>query len=157
MPGGLMRGHLPLEIRPAGPSDGEEWLRMRCELWPQAGREDLAKDVPVYFGNPDTHLVMVAAMPEGGLAGFAEFRLRNFADECYTSPVAYLEGWYVDADVRRHGIGRRLVAGAESWARARGCLEFGSDALAENEVSRAAHRAMGFEEGSVVVHFRRSI
>jgi aminoglycoside 6'-N-acetyltransferase I len=71
--------------------------------------------------------------------------------------VAYLEGWYVDPDCRRQGLGGRLVAAAEPWAKARGCREFASDTHVENLVSRAAHRALGFEEGQAVVHFRRAI
>jgi hypothetical protein len=42
--------------------------------------------------------------------------------------VAYLEGWYVDRDVRRHGIGAALVHAAEAWARERGYRELASDA-----------------------------
>ncbi len=31
-------------------------------------------------------------------------------DGCRTSPVGYIEGWYVDADLRQHGLGGQLVA-----------------------------------------------
>jgi aminoglycoside 6'-N-acetyltransferase I len=148
---------MTFHIRPATEADREEWLRLRHALWPTEPIHELEPDLTEYLRRCDTHLAVVAARGEGGLAGFAEIRLRSFADECYTSPVAYLEGWYVDPDCRRQGLGGRLVAAAEPWAKARGCREFGSDTHVENLVSRAAHRALGFEEGQAVVHFRRAI
>jgi aminoglycoside 6'-N-acetyltransferase I len=148
---------MEFQIRPATEADRQEWLRMRHALWPAEPLEELEPDLGEYLSRADTHLALVAARAEGGLAGFAEFRLRSFADECYTSPVAYLEGWYVDPDCRRLGVGSCLVAAAEPWARARGCRDFGSDTHVENLVSRAAHRALGFEEAPPVVHFHKAI
>lgn len=148
---------MDFHIRPATEADRREWLRLRHALWPSEPIHELEPDLTEYLHRSDTHLAIVAARSEGGLAGFAEFRLRSFADECYTSPVAYLEGWYVDRDCRRQGLGRRLVAAAEPWARARGCREFGSDTHVENLISRTAHRALGFDEGHPVVHFHKAI
>lgn len=71
--------------------------------------------------------------------------------------MAYLEGWYVAPDCRRQGVGTDLVQAAEAWARERGCRELGSDTHIENVVSRQAHRALGFEEGRPVVHFRKAL
>ena len=43
------------------------------------------------------------------------------ADGCTTHPVGYVEGWYVDPDVRRKGVGKALVAAAEiCFTRSRG-------------------------------------
>jgi hypothetical protein len=71
--------------------------------------------------------------------------------------VGYVEGWYVDPDVRRQGIGRRLVEAAERWAAAQGCREMASDAHLGNTVSHAAHEALGFEESERLVHFRKRL
>jgi aminoglycoside 6'-N-acetyltransferase I len=49
------------------------------------------------------------------------------------------------------------VAAAEAWARDRGCLELASDALAENAVSAAAHRALAFEEVGLIRCFRKAL
>lgn len=62
-----------------------------------------------------------------------------------TSPVGYIEGWYVDADLRAQGLGRALVRAAEDWAIAKGCVEMGSDTWLDNEVSYGAHLAIGSE------------
>jgi aminoglycoside 6'-N-acetyltransferase I len=69
--------------------------------------------------------------------------------------VAYLEGWYVDPDVRRQGVGAALVRAAEAWAREHGYREFASDALLENVESQRAHVALGFAEVERVVLYRK--
>jgi hypothetical protein len=71
--------------------------------------------------------------------------------------VAYLEGWYVAPRARRRAVGTALVRAAEAWGRARGCTEFGSDVLIDNEISASAHEALGFDETSRVVNFRKPL
>ena len=72
-----------------------------------------------------------------------------------TDRVAYLEGWYVVPAARRQGVGAALVRAAEDWARSQGCTEFASDALIDNAVSAAAHRALGFQETVQIRCFRK--
>jgi aminoglycoside 6'-N-acetyltransferase I len=54
-------------------------------------------------------------------------------------------------------VGRALIAAAERWGRQEGCTEFASDAEPDNEVSRRAHSAVGFEEVGLVRCFRKQI
>jgi hypothetical protein len=42
-------------------------------------------------------------------------------------------------------------------ARSAGCTEFASDAEADNEVSAAAHRALGFEDVGLIRCFRKDL
>lgn len=144
-------------IRAFEAPDGADWRRLRHALWPETTEADHAADLHEYLSAPVSHVILVAARPGGGLAGFAEVRLRSHVDGCVTSPVAFLEGWYVEADVRRHGIGRRLVEAAEEWARRQGSQEFGSDTEADNGASRAAHRALGFVEAPPSINFRKRL
>jgi aminoglycoside 6'-N-acetyltransferase I len=71
--------------------------------------------------------------------------------------VPYVEGWYVRDGYRRRGIGRALMRAVEDWCRVRGFVEFGSDANADNRLSRDAHAALGFEEVETLVVFRRAL
>jgi len=71
--------------------------------------------------------------------------------------VGYLEGWYVEPELRRMGIGRSLVAAAEKWARERQCVEMASDAEVGNESSVAAHLRLGYEETARLVHLRKDL
>lgn len=137
---------------------------MRAALWPDQGHASLAADVERYFSSPSRGLgampeaVFVAATAEAhGLVGFAEASRRAYAEGCETSPVGFLEGWFVTQEWRRQGVGRALVAACEAWARGLGCREFASDALADNQVSAVAHAALGFEEVEVIRCFRKAM
>ena len=100
---------------------------------------------------------LVAEKPSEGLVGFAELSLRPYAEDCRTSPVAFLEGWYVTPSMRRQGVGRALVRAAEEWGRAQGCREFGSDTQFDNSASIAAHLALGFDDAGALRSFRKDL
>ena len=99
--------------------------------------------------------IFVVERADGSLAGFVEVGSRPYADGCDTSPVGYVEAWYVDPDVRRSGLGRALLAAAEDWARSRGYKEMASDALVDNEVSLEAHLRAGYQVVDRIVQFRK--
>ena len=157
---------MPIHIRHIETRDAGAWQTLRALLWPEEGADALAPDVARFLAMPaprpigglDAVLVAVdrSTHPET-VVGFAELSRRPYAEGCESSPVAFLEGWYVLPDYRRRGVGRALVRAAESWGRAQGCREFGSDALADNTVSAAAHRALGFEDVEVTRAFRKDI
>ena len=101
--------------------------------------------------------VIVADRGDGSLAGFVEIGSRNYAEGCETTPVAYLEGWYVDSDVRRTGLGTNLLKAAESWALAHGFSEIASDTELDNDVSLQAHTRLGFEEVERQICFKKRL
>jgi aminoglycoside 6'-N-acetyltransferase I len=136
-----------LKIRALEPEqDTAEWLRMRLALFDEEDAAEQQQEMAAMLANPAENGIFVAERPSGGLAGFVEVGSRKYAEGCTTSPVAYIEAWYVDADSRRQGIGRALIAAAETWARARGYQEIASDALIDNDVSLAGHLALGYQE-----------
>jgi aminoglycoside 6'-N-acetyltransferase I len=146
-----------MRIRAVAAFDFDTWLRMRCALWPDAGEADLKSELRGYLESTTDRAALVAEDNDGHIVGFIELSLRNIVDGCESSPVGYIEGWFVDADRRYQGIGRALVAAGEAWARGRGCAEMGSDAELHNTASQAAHRALGYQETGKVVNFRRSL
>jgi aminoglycoside 6'-N-acetyltransferase I len=154
-----------IDIRHAEPADADQWLALRRELWPEGSEASHGAEVARFFAEPghtqgimpEAVLVAVESRPAPVLVGFAEVSRRAYAEGCETSPVGFLEGWYVVASRRRQGVGRALVAAAEAWALALGCREFASDALAANVVGAAAHRALGFEEVEVIRCFRKAL
>lgn len=146
-----------MHIRLLKPSDWDEWARMRAALWPHCPDEQHRREMTDILQNPDREPVFVSVGPEGRLQGFLEVSLRPCAWGCESSPVGYLEGWYVEPGVRRQGIGGALVAAAEEWARSKGCVEMASDALMDNELSHTAHGRLGYEEVERLVHFRKGL
>jgi aminoglycoside 6'-N-acetyltransferase I len=154
------------KVRPVEPRDAVQWIGLRAALWPEEDREAHRAEVSRFLADLAPGLgampeaVLVAIEPGSvtpALLGFAEVSRRLYAEGCETSPVGFLEGWYVVPEHRRQGVGRALVAAAEAWARSLGCREFASDALAENTLSTTAHRALGFEEVEVIRCFRKSL
>lgn len=101
--------------------------------------------------------VLVADRGNGSLAGFVEIGSRNYAEGCRTTPVAYLEGWYVDPDVRRTGLGTKLLEAAEKWALMNGFSEMASDTELANDISRQVHLASGFEEVERQICFKKRL
>jgi len=158
----MSRPHLT--IRHVTEHDKAAWLEMRRALWPEAEGDDHSIEV-TRFLNGDLKnplAVLVAARTDENekntrLVGFAELNIRPYAEGCSTDRVGFLEGWFVVPDARRHGVGRALLAAAEEWARAQGCSEFASDTLVDNEVSAAAHQALGFEEVEIIRCFRKDL
>jgi aminoglycoside 6'-N-acetyltransferase I len=142
----------PCTVRRYAPADHAEWQRMRTALWPNQTAADMAE----WLARPDA-AVFVAERTPVGLCGFAEVGERSHADGCLTNPIAYLEGWYVDPDLRRQGVGAALIRAVEGWARVHGYRELGSDALLANLVSQQAHERLGFTEVDRVVTYRKEV
>lgn len=93
-----------------------------------------------------------------GSVGFLEVDLRSHVDGCNPArPTGYIEGWYVAENHRHQGIGRKLLAVAEDWARQQGCVEMGSDTWTDNELSQRVHEASGYEVVDRCVHYRKTL
>ena len=140
------------QIRRATAEDKPEWLRMRQGLWPEAPREYLDYDLDEILAD-DEQAVFVASSADGRLVAFIETGMRSHVEGCETSPVGYIEAWYVDPHVRGQKLGREMVHTAEQWAREKGMSEMASDTWLENEVSIQAHLKMGYYEAERLVHF----
>jgi len=146
-----------LIVRPVAENDLAEWFRLRQKLWDATSEEDHKAEMLDIVEHTDTQLVVVADAGNGNLAGFLEASIRPFVEDCETDNVGYLEGWFVDPEYRRRGIGRALVTSAEQWAKAHGVTEMASDAEIGNEESLSAHVKLGYEETSRLVHLRKEL
>ena len=143
-----------MNIAPPPGATDPQWLSLRLRLWPHAAEAELLRDMTDTLARG--HFVRLAFAPSGSAIGLVEASQRvDYVNGTSTSPVAFLEGLYVEPTWRRKGVARALVAEVERWAAARGCTELASDSPIENDVAHATHRALGFEETERVVYFRR--
>ena len=145
-------------VRPIASGDLEVWCRMRRALWPDAAPAELLEEAEAYFrGARPLQAVFLGVAPSGEPSGMLELSLRSVAEGCRTTPVFYVEGWYVLPEARRRGMGRALMAAAETWAGEGGDTEIASDALIDSLLSERAHRALGFLEVERAIHFRKDL
>jgi aminoglycoside 6'-N-acetyltransferase I len=145
----------PMAVRAATHVDADAVARLRHALWPEGPEDEHRRELERLFARGQR--AVLVAEERSRLLGFVELSIRAYAEGCTTDRVGFLEGWYVVPEARGRGVGRRLVASAEDWARSMGCTEFASDANAENEASAAAHRALGFEDAGLIRCFRKDL
>ena len=131
-------------IRTAALSDCTRLAELCFALWPDSPLEEHTQELTDRLSGRTPGalplIYFVAEAPPNHLIGFIETGLRSHADCCdIAQPVGFIEGWYVAPEFRRHGIGRRLVAAAEAWARTQGCREMASDTGIENLLSQQSH------------------
>lgn len=149
-----------IEVRPVVPGDVQLWLEMRRALWPDGSKAEHEEEIRQFFAGEFPRgpwAVLVAQDESGPPLGFAELGIRAYAEGCVTTRVAYLEGWFVMPEARGRGVGAALIRAAEGWGRSQGCSEFASDTEVDNELSAAAHKALGFEDLGLVRCFRKSL
>lgn len=147
-----------MKVRPLEARDRQAWAAMRAALWPDEDPDLLAHQTLMHFsGSPLAEAVFICEDTDGAACGFLELRLRPYAEGCETSPVPFVEGWFVAPHARTKGGGRSLMSAAENWALLRNFTEIASDTQMNNAQGQAAHAALGYEEVERLVTFRKSL
>lgn len=135
-----------IRVRRASAADIERLLPMRMRLWPDCPADEHRLELQQWMDSPEETPVFIAEDTDGNPVGFVEASIHDSASGCKTTPVGYVEGWFIEEKHRRLGIGRMLIALAEEWARDRGFREMASDAEIDNKVSISAHLRLGYVE-----------
>src|SRR5688500_2360463 len=144
-------------VRTLRETDLDDWLRLRKLLWDATSDEDHKSEMLDILEHTDSQYVLFAQTDSGRLIGLLEASIRPYVEDCETDHVGYLEGWFVEPEFRKQGIGRELVRQAELWAIEKGCTEMASDAEIGNDMSLAAHLNLGYTETSRLVHLRKEL
>ena len=131
------------------------YCALRGALWPNDSRatEREAREVLTAGDRWAVFLARAYRMA----VGFVEVHLREYAESASTSPVGFIEGWYVTPEARLCGVGRRLIEAGEGWARDRGCTEMASDTQADNAGSIKAHQHLGYQIAERLVSFLKRL
>ncbi len=128
-------------IHRATHKDKGEWFRMRKCIWPDAPDEYLDFDLDDILAS-DNDAVFFAFI-EDQLAGMIEARIREYGEGCETSPVGYIEAWFVQEEYRGKNVAGVLTQAAENWAREKGCTEMASDTWLDNECQHPRTHKIG--------------
>ncbi|MEE2701063.1 MAG: aminoglycoside 6'-N-acetyltransferase [Chloroflexota bacterium] len=135
-----------------------DWIRLREQLWPHLSWKEHEAELIAATNDPSQFIAFMALSRAKQAVGFAEVSLRHdYVNGCTTSPVAFLEGIYVNPEVRRTGVATLLCQAVETWAIAKGCQELASDTAIDNMAAHSLHQAVGFEETERVIFFKKNV
>ncbi len=144
-------------IREISQTDLTEWLQLALVLWPDYEVSEMQTLLRFIYESP-TQTSFLVRDAQGAAVGFMNLALRtDYVPGATQSPVAYVEGIYVQPAYQQQGIGRRLIRRAEEWARQQGCVELASDVLLDNTTSAAFHKTVGFAEVDRVISFIKTV
>lgn len=136
----------------------DDWLRLRHNLWSDSSLEEHRAEINDLLMDSENCAQFMAYSSAGVALGFAEASIRHeYVNGTNSSPVAYLEGVYVEPMARQTGIGAALIEAVAAWGLEQGCEELASDVPLENQVSQNVHLALGFVATEQVVFFVRSL
>ena len=99
-----------MTVRAIAARDRAEWVRMRDALWP-GSLADHEAETRAFFEQRRNPAAVWVAEADGQVVGFLELEYRSYAEGCTSSPVPYIEGWFVDPSSRGQGIGRAFGVG----------------------------------------------
>jgi len=154
---------IPARLRPATVADEPEIHRLTEQLgafpvppW-RTSSEIAAADHAILGAalrtpRADT-LVLVAEAPDGSAVGvvFASTRSDYFTGR----PHAHVEVVALDPAAQGQGLGRRLMAEAEGWARQRGYNAITLNVFGGNERARSLYQRLGYQ--TETLHLRKAL
>jgi aminoglycoside 6'-N-acetyltransferase I len=144
-------------IREAGAEDVETWLHLRRQLWPEIPEPQHRQQMQDHLDQPTRCTALLAARDDGWPVGCIELSLRGEVEGCAGSPVAYVEGWFVEAEWRQRGVAAALLRSAELWALLHGCREMASDCELAQVDGPGTARALGLEQLPGGARWRRDL
>lgn len=139
---------MELRIRQAAPDDLHELARLfdaYRQFYDQPSDVRGAREFLGERMEARQSLVIVAASDDA-LVGFAQ--LYPMFSSVRMAPIWILNDLYVDADMRRLGVGRLLLEASAAAARGAGATRLVLETARENLAARALYESAGWEEES---------
>ncbi len=132
------------------------WGNMRRAIYPTLNESYNQVEMAEIIKRPDWFCYFIS-LDEDQHVGLVELSSRNIVDSCISSPVAYLEGLYLQPNYRNQGIGKRVMQLITKWCADEGFKELATDAELDNVRAQRFYTQLGFEETDRVVAFRFEI
>lgn len=129
-----------MKIRPARTADAPTLAALLGHLgYPNND----AADLPGRLAHlPTGDAVLVAEADDGRVVGMAALHL--MAVFHFGRPLGYITAFVTDPAVRRQGIGKRLLAAAEEWARGHHCYRLVLTSAEHRKDAHSFYPASGF-------------
>jgi N-acetylglutamate synthase-like GNAT family acetyltransferase len=131
-----------VELRPARVEDAARIAELLGQLGYPASPEEAARRLQV-VNDSDADVVWVAER-ENMVVGLVAIHVSAALE--YDGDVAKVSAIVVDEEVRRQGVGERLMAAAEREARRRGCVLLFLTTAERRKDAHAFYRSLGFDE-----------
>ena len=132
------------------------WKQFREALYKSVDDKFNLEEMDNIFNSKDWHCQFIES-EDNKKIGMVEISYRNIVDGCLSSPVAYLEGIYLQAEYRNQGIGTQVMLMVMQWCSERGFSELATDTGLANNKAQAFYTSLGFEETDRVVEYRIDI
>jgi GNAT superfamily N-acetyltransferase len=140
----LAPDHPKIDIQPARPADGPAIAALACQLGYPTTVDQAESRLQAMLGQAD-HAVLVARQ-YGRVVGWLHVFL---ARRLESGPFAELGGMVVDREHRRRGIGRSLLAAAESWSADRGVARLRVRVRSDRNEARNFYGDHGFMRAKI--------
>jgi GNAT superfamily N-acetyltransferase len=140
-------------IRPANAQDVEGIAVLCHQLGYPSSRGRVERRL-LQVLQDEGHAVYVAEGPDGRVVGWVQVCARQLV---VADLQAEIEGLVVDEGHRGGGIGRRLMAQAEQWARERGCQAVLLRSNIIREGAHAFYEGIGYEDIKTSKTFRKAL
>ena len=123
-------------------------------LMSQLGYDVATPEIAERLGRRQERREVFVAMRAEDVVGWAAV----CADEPFVEGFgAHLEGLVVEESMRSLGIGARLIAAVEGWARERGCAEIRVQSNVVRERAHAFYQGHGYVTIKAQYHLRKSL
>lgn len=126
---------------------------MRNDLYDSLSSDFHEDEMEKIFNSNEWHCRFVVDDSDQ-VIGFLELSSRNIVDGCLSSPVAYLEGVYLNAASRGKGLGKEIIHALLNWCKENGFSELATDTEMENVKAQEFYQAMGFRETYRIVEYK---
>jgi aminoglycoside 6'-N-acetyltransferase I len=130
-----------MNFRTAQEADLANWIALRHALWPDHTLDVLSAEARAVLAS-QSEVCFLAVDDQAGTVGFLEGAVHPGPK----GPYGHVEGWYVEPEFRRQGIGRELVGRFELWCLHRAICLLTSDTDAPYTLSPQAHAGCGFRQ-----------
>ena len=140
-----------LRIRPARKEDAAALAQLANELEHPTTQEQVSERFSA-AAKQNTYALIVGELPSGELAGFMELVVERLID---AEPRVDVAGVVVSEARRGCGIGRMLMAYAETWAAERGCRIVHVRSNVKRAGAHVFYERLGYEHFKTQKAFRK--